>query len=288
MSSLARHRLQILGASVLFSTGGTAIKAVSLSAWQVASFRSGIAALALLLVLPGSRRFWGPKTLAVGLVYAATMVLFVGGNKLTTAANTIFLQSTAPLYLLLLGPWLLKEPVRRSDLALAASLAVGLLLFFVGIEPARETAPWPLAGNLLGAAAGVSWSLTILGLRWLGREATGGPSAAATAVIAGNLIACFGCLPLAWPVRDSVPIDWVLIGYLGVFQIGLAYILLTRGVLRVGALEASLLILVEPVLSAIWARWFHGEQPGHWSLAGCAIILIATLAFTLFRRRVRG
>ena len=147
MSTLGTHRLLILGAAFLFSTGGAAIKAVSLSAWQVASFRSGVAALALLLVLPRSRRFWQPRLLVVGAAYAATMILFVAGNKLTTAANTIFLQSTAPIYLLLLGPWLLKEPVRRSDWAFTASLAAGMALFFIGTEPAQATAPRDTTGS---------------------------------------------------------------------------------------------------------------------------------------------
>ena len=79
-------------------------------------------------------------------------------------------------------------------------------------------------------------------------------------------------------------LDWTLVGYLGVFQIGVAYILLTRGVRHVPALEMSLLILLEPVLNSIWAWLVHGEQPGPWSLTGCAIILVSTLTHTLIRR----
>jgi len=288
MSTAATHRLQILGAAVLFSTGGAVIKAISLTAWQVASFRSGVAALALLAVLPRSRRFWQPRRLLVGIAYAATMLLYVAGNKLTTAANTIFLQSTAPIYLLLLGPWLLREPVRRSDWAFTASLAAGMALFFLGSEPAQATAPRPLLGNLMGAGAGVSWALTIAGLRWLGRHDERGPDSAAAAVVAGNLIACLCCLAPALPVTASRVGDWALLGYLGVFQIGLAYILMTRGVRHVGALEASLLILLEPVLNAVWAWLAHGERPGPWSLAGCTVILLSTLLFTVRARSTAG
>ncbi len=102
-------RLMILMAALLFSTGGAAVKACSLSAWQVASFRSGIAAVTLLLVLPAARRGWGWRTWLVGAAYAGTMISYVLANKLTTAANAIFLQSTAPLYILLLSPILLNE-----------------------------------------------------------------------------------------------------------------------------------------------------------------------------------
>jgi drug/metabolite transporter (DMT)-like permease len=284
MASPATHRFQILGAAFLFSTGGAAIKACSLSNWQVACFRSGIAALALLLVLPGARRFWRSRTLLVGVAYAVTMVLYVSANKLTTAANTIFLQSTAPMYVLLLGPWLLRERVRRPDLLFMLCMGVGMVLFFVGVDPPYTTAPAPFEGNVLGALAGLSWATTLVGLRWLGRRGGAGNRSAEASVVAGNLIACVACLPMALPVASSSTYDWTLVGYLGVFQIGLAYIFLTRGVRHVPALETSLLILLEPVLNSLWAWLAHGEQPGPWSLAGCAVILLSTAVYTLLRR----
>ena len=120
LGPLAKSRLQLLATALLFSTGGAAIKACGLDSWQVASLRSGIAAAFVLAVVPAARRGWNRKTLAVGACYAATMVLFVTANKLTTAANAIFLQATAPLYILLLGPWLLREPLKRRDLVCMA------------------------------------------------------------------------------------------------------------------------------------------------------------------------
>ena len=280
-----RSRLLILGAALLFSTGGVAIKITSLTGWQVAGLRSGIAALTLTLLIPGWRRWWQPRALAVGVAYAATMILFVIANKLTTAANTIFLQGTAPLYVLLLGPWLLGERTRRNDLLFTTLLFGGMLLFFVGTEPASTTAPAPERGNWLALLAGFSCAMTLLGLRWLGRrDAVGSPDDVGRAVVAGNLIACAVCLPLALPILESQPTDWVTVAYLGVFQIGLAYLLLTRGVRHVPALEASLLLLLEPVLNAICAWLVLGELPAPWSLAGCAVIFGATVALTLRRR----
>jgi len=271
-------RVQILATALLFSTGGAAIKACSLTAWQVASFRSGIAAVALMLFLPESRRFLARRQLIVGLAYAATMVLYVTANKLTTAANAIFLQSTAPLYVLLLGPRLLGERARATDLGFAAALCAGMTLFFVGVESPQITAPDPFSGNVLGVASGLSWALTIVGLRWLGRmESSPGGGGVAGAVVGGNLIAALICLPLALPVTRSVPTDWALVVYLGVFQIGAAYALMTRGLRRVPAFEVALLLLLEPVLSVVWAWLVHGEQPGPWSLAGCLTVLSATV-----------
>jgi drug/metabolite transporter (DMT)-like permease len=124
-------RLQLAVAALLFSTGGAAIKAAEFGAWQVAGFRSGVAALAILLIAPAARRGWSMRAVLVGFAYAACLTLFVLANRLTTSANTIYLQSTAPLYLLVLGPWLLKEPIRRQDIGFMVAVALGLALFFV-------------------------------------------------------------------------------------------------------------------------------------------------------------
>jgi DME family drug/metabolite transporter len=275
--------LQVLAAAALFSTGGAAIKATSLDSWQVAGFRSGIAALAVFLLVPAARRGWSARMLPVGLAYAATMVLFVASNKLTTSANAIFLQSTAPLYVLLLGPWLLREPIRRTDLLFMAVVGLGLALFFVGDEAPLATAPDPLRGNLLALASGGFWALTVIGLRWLetpGEDGRGG-SAMAT-VVAGNAIAFAACLPLAVPVQGTTPADWLAVAYLGLFQIGLAYALLGTGIRHVPALEASVLLLAEPALNPIWAWLAHGEVPGAWALAGGALILAATVFRTWY------
>ncbi|MDB4433306.1 DMT family transporter [bacterium] len=286
IADVTLSRLLILGAALLFSTGGAVIKATALSGWEVASFRSGIAALTLLIFMPAWRCWWEPRALAVGVAYAATLILYVLANKLTTAANAIFLQDTAPLYVLLLAPWLLGERTRKSDMVFTSLLIGGLLLFFVGVEPARTTAPDPERGNWLGLASGFSWALTLIGLRWLGRrDAIGASQSTGGAVVAGNVIAFVACLPLALPLGESQALDWLVVSYLGVFQIGLAYVLMTRGVRGTTALEISLLLLLEPVLNAVWAWLAHREQPGPWSLAGCAIVLLTTLGLTLQRRR---
>lgn len=281
--SSASSRLLVLSAALLFSTGGAAIKATAFSAWQVASFRSGIAAIALFLLMPAWRRGWSRRTLLVGLFYAITLILYVAANKLTTAANSIFLQATAPLYVLLLAPRLLGEPLRRGDPMLAALLVLGMILFFVRVDPALATAPNPLQGNLVAAASGVTWAFTLLGLRWLARSEA--PESAGAAVISGNAIAFAVCAPLALPVSSSLPLDWAVVVYLGLFQIGLAYVAMTRGMRRTPAFEASLLLLLEPVLNAVWAWLVHSEQPGQTSLLGCTLILVASLA-TAFRARM--
>src|SRR5687768_14862177 len=227
-------------AAVLFSTGGVAVKSIAFDGWQVAALRSGIAAAALFLFVKSTRRRWDLPILGVGLTYAVTMILFVLANKNTTAANAIFLQAAAPLYLLVLAPWLLKEPVTKADLVTMAVIAVGLAFVMSGSPPPTRISPHPMLGNVLATLSGVALAFTTIGLRWLGAMEDGERRKGAV-LVSGNVAAFLICLPMAMPIVGVGATDWVLITYLGVFQIGLAYLLVTRGLRGVPAVEASLL-----------------------------------------------
>jgi len=283
----ATDRMMVLAAALLFSTGGAVVKMTSLTGPQVACTRAAIAAVALLVILPNAWRGLNWRSLLVGCAYAATTTSFALANKLTTAANAVFLQSTAPLYILILSPLLLREPIRRWHLLFMAALATGMWMIVGGGQPQSSTAPEPLHGNLLGILTGVCWALTVIGLRWLGRDRPGEKSAteAAAAVIAGNLIACLVTIPAALPILNATTVDWAAVSFLGIFQIAIAYIFLVQGVKRVGALEVSLLILLEPVLSPVWAWMIHGEQPSALALLGGAIIVVATAVYTAWGER---
>ena len=275
-SALARARLQILGAALLFSTGGAAIKSAQFTSWQVAGLRSGIAALTVWLLVPEARRLGRGselgRTILVSLAYAATLVLFVLANKLTTAASTIFLQDTAPIYILLLSPVLLNEPIRRRDLVFMLVIGIGMSLFFVGHQETFVTAPDPVRGNILALLSGITYALMLIGLRWMGKR--GGSPAAAVGM--GNLLAFLIAAPAMFPLGHHGPTDWSIIIYLGVFQIGLAYLWLTRGIQQLPALEVSLLLFLEPALNPLWAWLVHGEAPGPGALLGGALIMGAT------------
>jgi drug/metabolite transporter (DMT)-like permease len=280
MSAHARARLGAISAAAIFSTGGAAIKLTTLSGAQVACARSGIAAIAVLLLAPESRRGWTWRTWVASVAYAACLTLFVLANKLTTSANTIFLQAAAPLYLLLLGPWLLKERVKPADLLVLALMAVGLGSVFLGTAPPVRTAPDPALGNILALLSGVAWAFLVIGLRWLGRaESTSGHEAPSptTAVVLGNVIAALVNLPFALPVVSFTTIDLLTVIFLGVVQIGIAYLLLSRALKHLGAFEASILLMVEPALNPLWSWMMHGEVPGAWILVGGGLILGATL-----------
>jgi len=275
-------RLLALTAAVLFSTGGAGIKVESFSAAQVSAVRSGVAALALLLWLRGRVR-WTPRSLAAAVIYAATLSSFVGATKLTTAANAIFLQSTAPLYLLLLAPLVLHERVRRREVMFLSAIAVGMVLCFIGRPAPTSTAPNPALGNWLGIASGLAWALTLVTLRHIGRDDRGDDTT--VAVVAGNVLACCAALPFALPMPRGTPPEWITLASLGVFQIGLAYVCLSSAIRHLPALEISLLLLLEPVLNPVWTWIFRGEDPGGWTIVGGAVIVGATTIKLLVEAR---
>jgi drug/metabolite transporter (DMT)-like permease len=262
---------------VLFATAGAVIKESDLSNWQIAGLRSAVAAVTLFLSLPDARRRPSLVTVGVALAYAATMMLFVTANKLTTAANAVLLQATAPLHLLYLAPWVLRERIAPRDLLWLGVLGIAVALFFADAIDPIATAPDPLLGNVLSVSCGLTWAVTVLGLRWLAIH--GGPrESTASAVLTGNLVAALVCLPLAFPLPQPMPAkEWLIVGYLGVFQVAAAYVLLLAGIGRVPVFAASLLLLTEDALNPVFVWIVHDEIPGRWALAGGAIILAAAV-----------
>lgn len=283
-SGVRTNRVLLLCAALLFSTGGAAIKLAALSGWQIASYRAILAALFMWLVLPEARRNWTWRTFAAGAVYAVMVVLYVLSNKLTTAANAILLQSTYPLYLLLLGPVFLKEKLRMVDVAIVAGVILGAGILFSGSERVVATAADPVRGNIVALASGFAWALTIAALRWMGKRNPRAESAASVA-IAGNAIAFVACLPLAVGGPPVQPQAIAVIVWLGIFQVGLGYVCLTRSIRHVPAVEAATLLLVEPVLNPIWAWLVHGEQPSGRALTGGSIIVLAAFAGSWWQAR---
>jgi drug/metabolite transporter (DMT)-like permease len=271
-----KARLELVLAAACFSTAGAAIKWCGFGGWQIAAFRALVAMVAIVALVPGARASWSWRAGVVGIGYAGAGLLFVLANKLTTAANTVFLQATNPLFLIALAPWLLRERVTVRDLAFMGVLGAGLALLFVGGGRRFATAPNPLLGNVLAAGSAAAWALTVTGYRWLGRHGSDARGAVASAAASGNLIVFAVSLPWAVPLAAGRPADWLVVLYLGVVQLGLAYVFLSRAIPVVPALEASLFLLVEPVLSPVWAWLVHGETPGPLAVLGGVVILTAT------------
>lgn len=261
---MLKPRLELLAAAVLWSTSGAAMKLCGLTGWQISFGRSLVAALTLLVLVPDARRKPDRRTLLVALAYAATVVLYAIANKLTTAANSIFLQDTAPLYVMLLSPMLLGEKPSRGELLAAPVFLIGLGLFFLD-----QLTPGQMLGNVVALGSGVAFAALILGMRWLGAENQ-------RSLVWGNLLAAVISLPLALKGHAPTSVDLGILLYLGVVQLGIPYLLFARGAAKVKATEASLLVLLEPVLNPVWTFLFAGEIPGRWALTGGALILVAT------------
>jgi DME family drug/metabolite transporter len=275
-------RLAVLAAAVLFSTGGAAIKGTALTAFQVAGLRSGVAALALLLFLPESRRGFGRDLLPSAFAYAGTLTCFVVATKLTTSAAAIFLQSTAPIWVLVLAPLLVDERFRLKELPFVGLATVGLALVFFGSRDAAATAPDPFVGNVSALASGFFYAILMVSLRRLARDE--GRDRSLPATVLGNAFAFLLCAPFAFPIASISTHDVVAISYLGAIQIGFAYWLFSRALRRLPALEVSLLVLLEPVLNPLWTWATLGERPTLLASAGGALMVVALAAKALFDR----
>jgi len=264
-------RLLITAAALLWSSGGLAIKLVPLPAAGVAFWRSLLTALFLIAVLRPSLDRWRRASWTTALIYAAMILSFISATKMTTAANAIFLQYTAPVYVLLFAPLLLKEPFRRADLVTLVVALFGMTLFFVGRLEAGA-----LAGNVVAVLSGLFFGGVILFLR---RDTT---RDAMASVLLGNLLAALLALPLSWGHLALDGRGVALVVFLGVVQMGISYIVYVRGLSAVPAAEASLLSMLEPVLSPIWVFIGIGERPAPWALLGGAVVLSAVAGRTVW------
>ncbi len=267
--------LFILLAAILFSTGGLFIKLTSLSAFQLSCGRSLLAAIVVALLTRRAGFGINRVTALTSVLYAALLLLFVLATKLTTAANAIFLQYTAPIFILLLEPVMYKERLRRRDVVTVAICIVGMSLFFIG-----RLRPQDWQGNACALVSGFFFALFTLLLRHpRAREVN-----PASSVLYGNLLLFVVTAPTLLPVIGDVSArDFGIIAYLGIVQIGIAYTLFTLGLARgVRSLDAGIVGYIEPVLNPILVLLFYGEQPGRWAILGGAIIISAACAHAVW------
>ncbi len=278
--------LRVVCAGALFATGGALIKACELPSLQRAGLRALFAAATLFVLLPEARRRPDRRMLLLAPAFFAATGLFVVANTLTTAANAIFLQATAPLWLVLLGPPLLGERARRRDVVVLVGVAAGMALCLSAPGSAQATAPDPRLGDAIALAAGVGYALLLAGMRRLSRRE---PGANVAAIAWGNAIVCplsFALMPLVGQTPSAgVATDWLVLAALGVFQVGLAYVLLARAIGDVPAVRVSLLLMIEPALNPVLAWLAHGERPPWQTFAGGALIVGSVASDSLTRRR---
>ena len=258
----------VLIAVFLWSTGGLFIKLTSLDAYQVTFFRSLFAAVTVLILTRKDGLRINGFGIFTSVIYALLLFLFVWATKKTTAANAIFLQYTAPIYILVLAPFVIGEKFHIRDLVTVVTVLAGMSLFFVG-----ELRLEDYQGNFAALGSGVLLGLYIMLLRHPKADAFN----PVIAVIYGNFLLALLTAPAGISAIPNMgPLDWFAVTFLGIFQIGISYILFVKGV-RGGTrpLDASLIGFIEPILNPVWVLLFQGEKPGPWALLGGAIIITA-------------
>ncbi|MCA1623874.1 MAG: DMT family transporter [Acidobacteria bacterium] len=271
----------IVLAVLLWSTGGLFIKLTTLDAFVVNLGRSLLAAITVAVFTYKKGLRIDKFTLLSSFLYAGTLTCFVYANKTTTAANAIFLQYTAPIYILILAPFILKEKFRFSDLITVVFCLAGMSLFF--LEPqnaANKLATNVFWGNVAALASGVFFGLYFILLRHP-KSLQRNP---ALSVFYGNILIVLLMFPIVLnnPPAQIGSNDILAILFLGIFQIGIAYVLFTNGIAGgVRSLDASIVGFVEPLLNPVWVFLFVGETPSVWAIIGGAIIIVAVVFHTI-------
>ncbi len=248
-------------AALGWSLGGVLIKGIAWNPMAISGVRSLVGALLILAFFRNMRITGSFLQIGGALAYAGTVILFVLANKMTTAANAILLQYTAPVYVALFSPWFLGEPARRSDWAAIAVVLGGMVLFFMD-----KLTPAGLWGNIAALASGFCFGWLALFLRRQKGAST------IESLFLGNLIAAAVGLPFLFgPPPDARGVAALLL--LGVVQLGVPYILYALAIRHVTAVTAVLVPMIEPVLNPLWVLLATGETPGPLSIAGGIVIL---------------
>ena len=263
--------LGIISASILWSTAGFLIKLVNWTPVPIAGIRSLLAAILIIIYLKKPKFTFSKPQIIGALAMAATMFLFVAANKMTTSANAILLQFTAPVFVALLSSLVLKEKVRRSDWVVIAIVIGGLSLFFLD-----EMTAGNLLGNIFAIMSGFTFSVMIVSLRY---QKDGSP---VETTLLGNILTFLIAIPFIAkaPVPDLRSIIGLLL--LGIFQLGLAYIIYANAIKHVTAMEGVLLNVVEPLFNPIWVFLLIAEVPSRNAIIGGVIVLSAVTLRSIF------
>ncbi|MGA2643055.1 MAG: EamA family transporter [Spirochaetia bacterium] len=265
--------LAVAACALLWSTGGLFVKLIAWNPFAIAGVRSLVGGLVILLFLRRPRFTWSFSQIAGAVCYAACMILFVTANKLTTAANAILLQYTAPLYAAVLGWIFLKEKAHALDWVTMAVVIGGMVLFFLD-----SLTLGGMQGNLLAIMSGVFFAGAMVAFR----AQKDGSSLESILLSHGITLAV--SIPFLWQGAPTLA-GWGALAFLGIFQIGVSSLLLTYGVKHVTAVQSLLTAVLEPLFNPIWVFLALGERPGPRALVGGAIILVAVTARSLVSLR---
>ena len=263
--------LCVFGAALLYSIGGLCIKVIPWNAMSINSGRNLVALLVIGLYLLATRhppRF--NRWIAVGAVcICGTNTLFTLANKLTTAANTIVLQFTAPIFVILLSAVFWHRRPKRLDLIACAVVLLGVLCFFVDSLEAGG-----MLGNVLALLAGLCYG----GVFLLNDLPDADPI---SSVFWGEVVSAASGLPFLLRETDFSLVPMTSLVILGAFQVAVAYILLTKGLRTTPAVTASLVSGIEPVLNPILVAVFYHETIGPLSFVGAVVVVGGIILYNI-------
>ena len=257
-----RAILLLVLAGSLWSLGGVLIKSIDWPPLAISGLRGGIAAIVIYLYSRGNKITISRSKIVAACCYALVVTLFVMANKLTTAGNAILLQYTAPIYVALFGYMFLGEKSSLIDWMTIVILLTGLGFFFID-----ELTLDGFTGNILAILSGMSFAALTLLLR---KQKDESPS---DSILFGNILTLIIGLPI---ISTSINIEIkpiILVLLLGVFQLGIPYILYTTAIKHVKALDAIIFPIIEPILNPILVFFILGETLGSWAFLGGVLVL---------------
>lgn len=269
--------LAMAATAFLWSIAGLFIKVIDWNPFAIAGTRSLIASVVILIYLGRPKIHFSFPQLAASVANAATMLLFVSANKMTTAANAILLQYLAPVITAFIAAAILKERTRTEHVVALPLVVAGMFVMFFD-----ELGGGKLFGNVLAIMSAVTFSFFFVFMRL---QKDGSPL---ESILISHWITAGFCLvvSLFLPAPQVTPTALAAIAVLGVVQIGLSAILFSVAIKRITAVSANLIAVIEPVFNPLWVFFVIGEAPGAFTLAGGATIVLAvTIASVITARR---
>lgn len=273
MKNLPDHKkglTAVFGAAILWSTGGLFIKLITLDAMELSFFRCIFAAAVFAILFKKDIFLANGLAFINAIFYAAVLILFVLATKTTTAANAIFLQYTAPIYILIFEPLINKTHFEKINLITITICFIGMILFFLG-----ELSPGYVEGNIFALLSGLAFASFMIGMR------KNKPEYQFSSIFYGNILVALICFPYILGIIDLTFRDLWMVAYLGIFQIGIAYAIFSYGLKKIYAIEASLIGMIEPVLNPVWVFLGYGEIPSFTAVIG-GLIIVSTISFRAF------
>jgi len=255
--------VMMLSAAILWSSGGLLIKLVDLNPLAIAGFRSIIASFVVLIFLKRSVFKFSWNKVFGAISYTSMVILFISATKATTAANAILLQYTAPIYIAVLGGWLLKEKAKIKEWVIIIFVLIGMILFFMD-----DITGGSLKGNVFAILSGVAMAFNTIFMR---RQKDVDPL---ENVFWGGILTTLISMPFLFESMPSTR-SWLVLVLLGIFQLGLSYVLYARAIKSITALQSTFICLVEPILNPLWVFLTIGEIPGKLSLLGGIVVLVS-------------